>query len=80
MKATISKLRTDLYDIEAAFAKQQFLLEIIRDYGEFNSENSDGVDKMTYLINILYLQQKRLRKSLDEYIPRLQRYFKTKHM
>ena len=34
-------LRTEVYEIEAILAKQQFLSEIIRDFGEYNSENSE---------------------------------------
>lgn len=78
MNDETTKLKTDVYDIEAALAQQQFLLEIIKDYGEYNSENSDGVDKMTYLINILYEQQKKLRKKLDDFIPMLQKAFINK--
>ena len=51
-------LRTEVYEIEAILAKQQFLSEIIRDFGEYNSENSEIADKMTYLVKILLKSQR----------------------
>lgn len=73
MSEEIDKLKTDVYEIEASLAHQQFMLEIIKDFGEYNSENSDGVDKMTYMVNLLHAQQKTLRKKFDEFIPRFQK-------
>lgn len=73
MSEEMDKLKTDVYEIEASLAHQQFMLEIIKDFGEYNSENSDGVDKMTYMVNLLHAQQKTLRKKFDEFIPRFQK-------
>ena len=73
MNEEIEKLKTYVYEIEASLAHQQFILEIIKDFGEYNSENSDGVDKMTYMINILHNDQKALRKKFDDFIPKFQK-------
>lgn len=69
-------LRTEVYEIEAILAKQQFLSEIIRDFGEYNSENSEIADKMTYLVKILLKSQKHLLNRLENFITRFQRQFK----
>lgn len=73
MNEEIEKLKIYVYEIEASLAHQQFMLEIIKDFGEYNSENSDGVDKMTYMINILHNHQKALRKKFDDFIPKFQK-------
>ena len=69
-------LRTEVYEIEAILAKQQFLSEIIRDFGEYNSENSEIADKMTYLVKILLKSQKHLLNKFENFITRFQRQFK----
>lgn len=69
-------LRTEVYEIEAILAKQQFLSEIIRDFGEYNSENSEIADKMTYLVKILLKSQKHLLNRFENFITRFQRHFK----
>ena len=69
-------LRTEVYEIEAILAKQQFLSEIIRDFGEYNSENSEVADKMTYLVKILLKSQKHLLNRFENFITRFQRQFK----
>lgn len=69
-------LRTEVYEIEAILAKQQFLSEIIRDFGEYNSENSEIADKMTYLVKILLKRQKHLLNRFENFITRFQRQFK----
>ncbi|MCI5888910.1 MAG: hypothetical protein MRZ62_05295 [Brachyspira sp.] len=69
-------LRTEVYEIEAILAKQQFLSEIIRDFGEYNSENSEIADKMTYLVKILLKSQKHLLNRFENFITRFQRQFK----
>lgn len=69
-------LRTEVYEIEAILAKQQFLSEIIRDFGEYNSENSEFADKMTYLVKILLKSQKHLLNRFENFITRFQRQFK----
>lgn len=74
MKKEIAKLKTDIYEIEASLAQQQFLLEIMKDFGEYNSDNSDGVDKMTYLVRTLLESQINLRSKLEDFIPQFQKY------
>lgn len=69
-------LRTEVYEIEAILAKQQFLSEIIRDFGEYNSENSEIADKMTYLVKILLKSQKHLLNRFENFITRFQKQFK----
>lgn len=69
-------LRTEVYEIEAILAKQQFLSEIIRDFGEYNSENSEIADKMTYLVKILLKSQNHLLNRFENFITRFQRQFK----
>lgn len=69
-------LRTEVYELEAILAKQQFLSEIIRDFGEYNSENSEIADKMTYLVKILLKSQKHLLNRFENFITRFQRQFK----
>lgn len=69
-------LRTEVYEIEAILVKQQFLSEIIRDFGEYNSENSEIADKMTYLVKILLKSQKHLLNRFENFITRFQRQFK----
>jgi len=73
MKNKLKKLSTEVYEMEASLARQQLILEIMKDFGEYNSENSDGVDKMMFLVNILYRNQRNLRKKLDEFIPEFQK-------
>lgn len=69
-------LRTEVYEIEAILAKQQFLSEIIRDFGEYNSENCEIADKMTYLVKILLKSQNHLLNRFENFITRFQRQFK----
>ena len=69
-------LRIEVYEIESILAKQQFLSEIIRDFGEYNSENSEIADKMTYLVKILMKNQKHLLNRFENFITRFQRQFK----
>ena len=78
MKTKLQKIRTDIYDIETEFAKQQLMLEIIRDFGIYSAEKSDEVEKMTYLINILRNQQNRFQKALDKFIPGFQKSFRKR--
>lgn len=76
MNEEILKLKTDIYDIEAGFAQLQYMIEIIKDYGEYNSDHSDGVEKMTYLVNLLYQQHLTIREKLEEFIPGFQNQIK----
>ncbi len=74
MQSEKINLKAEIYDIEVALSQETFLMEIMKDFGEYNSEASDGVDKMTYILNILYNKHLKLREKLDEFIPRLQKF------
>ena len=74
MKNEKMDLKAEIYDIEVALSHETFLMEIMKDFGEYNSEASEGVDKMTYMLNILYEKHVKLTEKLDEFIPRLQKY------
>ena len=74
MKNEKMYLKAEIYDIEVALSQETFLMEIMKDFGEYNSEASEGVDKMTYMLNILYEKHVKLTEKLDEFIPRLQKY------
>ena len=73
MKNEKSDLKTEIYEIEADLSQETFLMEIMKDFGEYNSEGSDGVDKMTYMLNMLYKRHLRLKERLNDFIPRMQR-------
>ncbi len=73
-------LRTEVYEIEAILAKQQFLSEIIRDFGEYNSENSEIADKMTYLVKLLLKSQNHLLRRFDDFIVNFQQHLKKENI
>ncbi len=73
MKNEKSDLKTEIYEIEADLSQETFLMEIMKDFGEYNSESSDGVDKMTYMLNVLYKRHLKLKERLNDFIPRMQR-------
>lgn len=74
MKNDKMDLKAEIYDIEAELSQETFLMEIMKDFGEYNSEASEGVDKMTYMLNILYNKHLSLIEKLDDFIPRMQRH------
>lgn len=74
MRNEKTELKTEIYDIEVAISQELFLMEIMKDFGEYNSESSEGVDKMTYLLNLLYDKHTLLAEKLDDFIPKLQKH------
>lgn len=73
MNEELKNLKTEIYEIESAIAEQQFITEILMDFGEYNSENSDGVDKMTYILKILHKKQRALRLKFEDFVPKFQK-------
>lgn len=73
MNENNSEISEKVYDLEMNFEQIVMLAEIVRDFGEYNAEVQGGAEKMHFLSELLTSKCYEYKKSLGEFIPKMQR-------
>lgn len=75
MNKNTNDLKEKIYDLEMAYEEISMLIDIIKEFGEYNAELPDGAEKMHFLTSILSEKSSRYKTILSEFIPEFQKYF-----
>lgn len=77
MNTNVSELRDKIYDLEMSYEEISMLIDIIKEFGEYNAELPNGGEKMYFLTSILAEKSLKYKKLLAEFIPKFQEQFKN---
>lgn len=75
MNENTNDLKEKIYDLEMAYEEISMLIDIIKEFGEYNAELPDGAEKMHFLTSILSEKSSRYKTILSEFIPEFQKCF-----
>lgn len=77
MNGNFEKIREKIYDLEMMYGEIGMLIEIIKDFGEYNDEVLEGTEKMHYIAAVLAEKSFEYKKCLAEFIPEFQKMCKS---